>query len=290
MSYKTILVHIDDSPRSAERVAVAARLALSQGAHLLGAAMTGVSRSLYHDAVPDEHDPNLMLHLKFLRERAGKALEGVALQVRALGLESFEQRLVDDEAGGGISLLARYADLVVIGQFDPARPSKSVMSDFPAYVIVHAGRPVLVLPHAGVPGADMGRNVLISWNDSKEAAHAVSAALPLLRAADSVTIAIVDAAARQTGGTNSGDAPGAGIAHYLARHGVRTNIVLRDTAKQRFMHANDVGAALLSLAADLAADLLVMGAYGHSRFRETILGGVTRTVLQHATLPLLMVH
>ena len=77
---------------------------------------------------------------------------------------------------------------------------------------------------------------------------------------------------------------------YLSRHGVQAQLMLREAGRQRFMHAHDIGDALLSLAADISADLLVMGAYGHSRFRETILGGVTRTVLQHTTLPLFMAH
>lgn len=294
MSYKTVLVHIDEAQAAQARIAVAASVALASDGHLIGTAMTGISRFLYQNAVPDQDDPNLLLHLNFLRQRASAALSGFDRQVNALGLTSFEQRVIDDEAGGGISALARCADLVVIGQFDPAQPSNPVMSDFPAYVIMHAGKPVLLLPHArlgsekAVPGtAWPPQNVLISWNGSKEAAHAIGGAMPLLKQAGKVSIVVFDVAGQFP---VAGEAPGVGIQQYLARHGVHAQILLRVTEKQSLRHANDIGEALLALADDDQADLLVMGAYGHSRFRETILGGVTRTVLQQMRLPVLMAH
>lgn len=181
MSYKAIVVHVDEDPRTAERIRIAAAIALAEGGHLSAVALTGVSRFLYQNAGADLQDPHLALHLDILRERAAKALTGIDSQLTALGLQDWEQRVVDDEAGGGISLLARYADLVVIGQLDPQQPSKSVMSDFPAYVVINAARPVLIVPHAGRAGATVGRRILIAWNASREASRAVSAALPLLK-------------------------------------------------------------------------------------------------------------
>ena len=288
MTYKTVLLPIDDSAGRAARIDAAASIAQACGGHLTGVALTGVSRLLYQNQPDLDADPNLSLHLNFLRERATRALDGFEQQVRAAGVASFEQRVLDDEAAGGISLLARYADLVVISQYNAKDKSPSVMRDFPAYVLLHSGRPVLIVPYApplpllAPPAA--ARNVLISWNASKEASRAVSAALPLLQRAGQVHVAIFDA---QVHAPEHGEQPGAELTHYLARHGVEARLHLLDGGGVR---RGDIGEALLSQAADLSADLLVMGAYGHSRLRETILGGVTRTILQSMTIPVLMAH
>ena len=288
MTYKTVLLHIDDSAGRTARIEAAASITQACGGHLTGVALTGVSRLLYQNQPDLDADPNLSLHLNFLRERATHALDGFEQQVRAAGVASFEQRVLDDEAAGGISLLARYADLVVISQYNAKDKSPSVMRDFPAYVLLHSGRPVLIVPYApplpllAPPAA--ARNVLISWNASKEASRAVSAALPLLQRAGQVHVAIFDA---QVHAAEHGEQPGAELTHYLARHGVEARLHLLDGGGVR---RGDIGEALLSQAADLSADLLVMGAYGHSRLRETILGGVTRTILQSMTIPVLMAH
>ncbi|MCC7683191.1 universal stress protein [Janthinobacterium sp. FW305-128] len=288
MTYKTVLLHIDDSAGRAARIEAAASIAQACGGHLTGVALTGVSRLLYQHQPDLDADPNLSLHLNFLRDRATRALDGFEQQVRAAGVASFEQRVVDDEAAGGISLLARYADLVVISQYNAKDKSPSVMRDFPAYVLLHSGRPVLIVPYApplpllAPPAA--ARNVLISWNASKEASRAVTAALPLLQRAGQVHVAIFDA---KVHAAEHGEQPGAELVHYLARHGVEARLHLLDGGGVR---RGDIGEALLSQAADLSVDLLVMGAYGHSRLRETILGGVTRTILQSMTIPVLMAH
>lgn len=291
MTYKTVLLHIDDGAGRDARVALAASVAQACGGHLTGVALTGVSRLLYQHQPDLDADPNLTLHLNFLRERAARALDGFEQQASSFGVASYEQRVVDDEAAGGISLLARYADLVVISQYNAEDKSPSVMRDFPAYVLLHSGRPVLIVPHAlraeqlapaTHPAA--ANNVLISWNGSKEASRAVSAALPLLQRAGQVHVAVFDA---QLHAAEHGENPGADIVQYLARHGVQAKLLLLDGGATR---RGDIGDALLSQASDLSADLLVMGAYGHSRLRETILGGVTRTVLQSMTIPVLMAH
>lgn len=291
MSYKTILVHVDEAPRAAERIRLAAELARLDGGHLVGVALTGISRFLYQNELVDDQDPNLALHLSFLRERAGRALADFAPLAQRLGAPSAEQRVVDDEAGGGLSLLARHADLVVVGQADPELLSTSAGSEFPAQVLTHSGRPVLVVPYAGLPGPAgqaAARRVVIAWNGGKEAARAVREALPLLRRAERVHVAIFDADLQPA---VHGDTPGAELRAYLARHGVQAEVLLRQSARQGLLkRPADTGGALLSLAADVACDLLVLGAYGHSRFRETLLGGVTRTVLESMTMPVLMAH
>lgn len=301
MGYKTILVHVDDSPHSRARVMLAAELALREGAYLIGAATTGVSRFLYQNEIVDEEDPNLARHLDVLRERAQRALAEFSPQLRALGVQHFEERILDDEPGAGLSLLARHADLVVVSQADPARRGSA--GEFPAEVLTESGCGVLVVPHAarangaiavssaGVasPGGPLpGRRTLIAWNASKQAARAVREALPLLRRAEHVTVAIVDADLHPAA---FGEQPGADLLAWLQRHGVQAGIALRQSARQGLLkRPGDTGEALLGLAEEEACDLLVLGAYGHSRVRETLLGGVTRTVLETMGLPVLMAH
>ncbi len=285
MTYRTVLVHVDDSPCAAARIRVAAGLARAAGGHLVGAALTGFSRFLYQGAPAEEADTTLALHLGFLRARAQSALAAFEREAAAAGLASCEARLIDDEAGAGIALHARCADLVVVGQADPAL---AALAGFPAHVVLHSGRPVLVLPYAGAPtagSAQLGRSVLVAWDASTEAARALLLALPLLRQAAAVKIAVFDHA---SGARASAAAAAADPLPWLARHGIEAGLSVHTLDGKRGRH--DVGEALLSLATDVSADLLVMGAYGHSRMRETILGGVTRTVFESMTIPVLMAH
>jgi nucleotide-binding universal stress UspA family protein len=285
MSYQTVLVHVDDASAAARRIRLAAAIARRSGGHLVGAAATGVSRLVVQGAPAPERDPHLALHLSFLRERAQQALAGFSRAAAASGLASFESRLMDDEAGAGISLLARGADLVVIGQAEPGGPA--AMADFPEYVVTHAGRPVLLVPYAGTAD-QVGARVLLAWDASKEAALAMLLALPLLKQAGSVRIAVFDAA---PGSRILADASAADPLPYLARHAVQASMSVHAVdARRGPQRRHELGEALLSLATDVSADLLVMGAFGHSRMRETLLGGVTRTVLQAMTIPVLMAH
>ncbi|MGH8808362.1 MAG: universal stress protein [Noviherbaspirillum sp.] len=277
MSYKTILVHVDESPRAHERINIAAAIATAESAHLIGTAPSGISSLLLQTSTLPELDPNLPVHLDLLRQRAERALQAFESAVQTLGVTSFEKRLVDDEASGGICLQARYADLVVIGQNNPDEPSPLVPPDFPQYVVLNCGRPVLLIPYAG-HFEQVGKRVLIAWDASMQATRAITYAIPLLKRAQMVDIAIFNPLSHAHGAL-----PGADIAHYLARHGVKVDVLQRKTRI-------DVSASLLSMAADQNSDLIVMGGYAHSRFREIMLGGVTRTMLETMTVPVLMSH
>ena len=276
MSYKTILVHVDESTRASDRIEIAAAMAMAEDAHLIGTAVTGASRYLIRERAL-EADPNLRLHLDELRKRAQRGLSDFEACVQKLALRSFETRLVDDEAGAGICLQARYADLVVIGQYDPEEVSPVVMHDFPQYVTLNCGRPVLLVPHTG-RFENIGRRVLIGWDASLTAIRAVNGALPLLRRAQLVT-----AVSFGEGRQDKEAPPAAELARYLARHGIQVELS-RQSAER------DVGAALLALCKENDYDVLVMGAYGHARFREILLGGATRTVLAETGVPVLMAH
>lgn len=170
---------------------------------------------------------------------------------------------------------ALYADLLVLGQRDPDDPAASELPpDFVPQVLVGSGRPALVVPCAG-PFATVGRRVLIAWKETREAARAVTAALPwLVRAASVHAIACgpdADEALRR-------------LRTYLSAQGVALETQRHEPGE------TDAGEKLLSAAVDMGADLLVMGCYGHSRAREWVLGGATRSVLRSMTLPVLMSH
>jgi nucleotide-binding universal stress UspA family protein len=279
MTYKTILVHVDHSKHCADRVRAAAALAIAEDAHLVGAAVTGISRLIFETGMLVSDDPGLAERIKFFEERARRSLNEFEALAQKLTVPSIEKRLVDDEALGGISLQARYADLVVLSQTDLEDASSPVLPDFPEYVVIHSGRPVLILPYAGRVD-NFGKKALVAWDGSAEATHAVTNALPMLKRAQLVQVAVFNP---RTQFDVHGEQPGADIALYLARHGIKIEVIEQDTG-------GNIGDALLSLAADKGSDLIVMGGYGHSRFRELMLGGVTRTVLESMTVPVLMSH
>jgi nucleotide-binding universal stress UspA family protein len=279
MSYKTILVHVDQSKHAAQRMRIAADLALRHKAHLIGAAATGMSRYVAATGGVNMQDPALTQYLAALRRQAEAALTQFEETARAAGVPSWERQLLEDDAGGGISLLARYADLVVLSQTDLDEALPGIGPDFPEYVLLNCGRPVLLLPYAGQFG-NVGKHALVAWDGSSGAMRAIAGALPLLRQAQEVKVVVFNA---QQQANVHGEQPGADLALYLARHGLKVE-VLQETTEL------DSGNALLTLSADAGADLLVMGCYVHTRFREMLLGGASRTVLESMTLPVLMAH
>jgi nucleotide-binding universal stress UspA family protein len=283
MSYKTILVHVDQSRHVGKLIRAAASIAIAENAHLIGVAMTGISRFAYKSGAAGMQDPGLAPHLQLLHGRANGALAQFESIARQMGVASLEKRLVEDDASGAISVQARYCDLVVLGQTDPQDPSPSVMPDFPEYVLMNCGRPVLVVPHSGSATADAPlalKTILVAWDASMEATHAVTSAIPLLKRAGHVDLVVFNPDPQSEA---HGSQPGADIALYLARHDIQVEV------RQQTTEA-DIGTALLALAADLSSDLIVMGGYGHSRLREIVLGGTTRTVLEAMQVPVLMSH
>lgn len=279
MTYKSILVHVEDSEHTSQRTAIALELAKQFDSHLIGLAVTGISRYVFEGSDFSISDPNIGLHLNELHKRAERAIERFKLDCGRLGANQFEANIANDEANGGLGLRARYCDLIVIGQSNPFEPSPSVMSDFPEFMVVNAGRPTLIIPHSG-DYTDISRRVLIAWDGSREAARAVTDALPILKKANSVQLLILNP---DNDAESHGDEPGADIALYLARHAIKVEVCVR-------FSKHPIGEAILQISKELGATLLVMGAYGHSRFREMVMGGVTRHILENMNLPVLMSH
>lgn len=278
MTYRTLLVHADMSDQAPARVRAAATLANAFEAHLVGAALTGVSRFLQLSSIEMAGDM-IADQINLMCAEARAALARFDDLARSAGVRSYERRLVNDDIDGGMAVQARYADLAIVSQPDPDKPAAGAYNDLPEYLLLNSGHPVLVLPSTGWNGP-LGTNVLVAWDGSMEATRAVTAALPLLKLARKVVVVVFNA--EQRPGTH-GELPGADLGQYLSRHGVQVEV-------QAQVSTIDAGNALLSCAADLGSDLLVMGGYGHTRFRELMLGGVTRTILRTQTLPVLLAH
>jgi nucleotide-binding universal stress UspA family protein len=278
MSYKTIVVHCDADPKVSRRLDVAAGLAGRFGAHLVGLhartpfeAPTFFDGGMPMDSLFAAYEESVKAEQAAASAAFDKAIKGRHL--------SSEWRLVQGYVDSELAVSARYADLLVLGQADP-EASGSTPADLPEAVVLATGRPALVVPHIGA-AKPPGGNVLLCWNASRESARAASDAMPFLQAAQKVTVLAIDAHAT---GTGHGAEPGADAATWLARHGLKVT-VQRDVAAD-----SDVGNVILSRAADLDADLIVMGLYGHSRLRELVLGGASRTVLTSMTVPVLLSH
>jgi nucleotide-binding universal stress UspA family protein len=275
---KDILVHVDSSTASARRLALAAALAEETEAHLTGLHVKWLQESLYwadpfaaasiiEAATETANAEAERAAAQFRTELAGRALAGEWRVVAGPRVRSVAQQ-------GGL------ADLIVVGQHDPDNEAGIESGGLAEQVVLASGRPCLVVPYCG-DFPTFGRRVLIAWNGSREAARAVNDALPFLKRAAKVHVVAVEPFGSKA------EARGAlptDIAAHLARHGV--------TAEIRNDVAEDisVGDLLLSMAADLSVDLIVAGAYGHSRLRELVMGGVSRTVLAGMTVPVLMSH
>ncbi|MDH3671922.1 MAG: universal stress protein [Gammaproteobacteria bacterium] len=277
MALKDLLVHVDDSEAGTARVAVAIRLAQMHNAHLVGLyVMPPVEIPVFAEVrIPDEI---LVEQKEAARARAAKAKEAFIAATDKADLSS-EWRFIEAKPVPTLERQGRYVDLVVVGQKDDTDPL-ALAGSLTEYVILDCGRPVLVIPSAGASDT-VGDHVLVAWNASRESVRAVNDALPLLKQAQTVDLLAINPPGYIAG---EGEIPSADICQHLVRHGV--------DAKATHLEAHDssVGEMLLSRAADKGADLIVMGAYGHSRVREFVLGGATRHLLEHMTVPVLMAH
>jgi len=280
MSYKTILTYLNDSPASNNRAKLGCELANAFDAHLIGLAAAGVA-SLPGDvffAQMGDLIARMQSELDAIAAQATKEFEAVC---QAQGVASIEPRVVGNTPLETVLLHARYSDLVIIGQDANDRdPAATTSRGFIEQVLLGAGKPVIIVPYAG-QFDKMGSRCLLAWDGSREAARAVDDALPLLIKADLVEVVVINEGANNAAG--HGAIPGADIALYLARHGVTAEV-------KNITSDIDVGNTMLSHAADTGSDLIVMGAYGHSRVREWIMGGATRMLLDTMTVPVLMSH
>jgi nucleotide-binding universal stress UspA family protein len=278
---KDLVVHVDSSAHCMARIELAARLAGNFGAHL-----NGVYGQNAFVMPPDYASlPNLdsMQGLEAAAITAPEQIEYNAQAARAdeQAAEQIFRRVTASNkamsqwyamagrAADVVVAFSRYADLAVVGQ------TLVGGEEIAAEVALRSGRPVLVVPDVGNIPSSIKR-VLVAWDASREAARALNDALPLLQWANLVTVLTVGVAEQAP--------PGMHIGEHLKRHGIDAELVDADDAEL------DAGHAVLARAANLTCDLIVMGAYGHSRLRERMLGGTTHHVLKHMESPLLISH
>jgi len=195
--------------------------------------------------------------------------------VRRHGIRPESEWRSSPNSSSDVGINAHYADLVVVARPEPAGPTASPPGLAESLVLT-SGRPIIVFPPRGT--VSRVRRILVGWNANRESIRAVADALPLLARAEAVEVLVVDPE-RHPG---HGPEAGADIARHLARHGAQVGV------RRLSSGGKDVGHLLLSQADAFGADLLVMGAYGHSQLTEWVFGGVTRTVLYEAGLPVLM--
>lgn len=277
---KDILVHVDSGKSSAGRIAAAVALAERFGAHVTGLVLA--VEPMPPIAVPGMVPAILpsSMQEEVARAAASTAAQFAAAVTRAgLAPDCRTVSALAIDAARVAALHARHADLTILGQpeKDEIAPTGAT---FAVDVIMAAGRPGLVVPYIG-PRAALGERVLVAWNASRESARALNDAMPILERAKSVTVLTVNP---EADGMEERRDPGADIALHLARHGVKVE------AERAVAREVSVGDAILAEIGDNGQDLVVMGAYGHSRLREFVLGGVTRQMLQTMTVPVLMSH
>lgn len=278
MSYKTILVHCDANPRLSQRLDVAVDLAQRYGAHLVGAHLQApMEIPAFAGGVMPMHDFFTAYEASAKAER-DTAAAAFTKAIKGTHLPN-EWRVAQGYPESELAIYARYADLLVVGQTDFESESLTP-PDLPEALAIATGRPTLIIPHIGVRSKP-GKSVMLCWNASRECARAATEALPFLVAADRVMVLLVDPKETVAG---HGAEPGADVASWLVRHGVKVT-VQRDVAPDA-----DIGSVILSRAADHDIDLIVMGVYGHSRLREVMLGGASRALLSSMTAPVLMAH
>jgi len=279
MGIKDILVQVDGAKSAPARYAAAIEMARLYSAHLTGLCMAvepPVPATVLGMVPPDA----IASQRELVREQAETAMAGFRLTVERAGVPG-EGRIVqvlDFDAVDVFVEHSRHSDLVILGQQDPV-DFLPLGPDFPADVVMGCGRPAIIMPFIGAPPA-LGQRVLVAWDGGREAARAVNDALPLLERAHTVTVFSVNPDVTSDGKRDAG----ADISLHLARHGVKV------TAARTIACETPVGDVILADIADNSIDLLVMGAYGHSRLREWALGGVTRHILGHMTVPVFLSH
>ena len=279
MTIKDILAHVDDSAAARARFDFALGLARTLGARVTTLYlipepfMSGASRHAPAEIVQE--------HVALAEEAADKALAAFPVEAGRQGvpLRILKESGPLDRLPTLLARDARNSDLVVVGQPDPRTGSGDAALLVEA-AFMETGRPALMIPHGGA-GAGPLRRVLVAWNASREASRAVHDALPLLLAAEEVVVLVVDP---DDIGIALGRKPGSGLLQYLELHGATARLKSVESGRR------SAGEVIMAEAAAEKADLLVMGGYGHSKLREALLGGATRTLLAEAALPVLISH
>ena len=274
MPLKDLLVHIDASKQAATRLSLAATLARRFNAHLT--AIYIGDPDVIPATMADQYAPETLDAADTRHAVHREAVE--ALFKSCVPAGEIQQQLIE-ERGDVLEAVTRYArhyDLAILGQVDPDAKGVEGVLTVPDDVALHSGQPILMVPYAGTFN-NIGERVLVAWNESAQSARAVNDAMPFLARAKKVTVLAV-------GRTDTDEISTAGVVGHLDRHGITAEI------ERLVASESEIGDLLLSRAADETDDMMVMGLYSHSRLRERVFGGVSREVLRHMTVPVLMSH
>lgn len=282
MAYKSILTVLTRAADANLAIGAAARLAQAQDAHL-DVLVLGVDRTQVGYSYIGSGAVLMQVSLDRAEAEARETETAVktALAAQAPGLRASVEAAVTQLGALGeiVAQRARFADLVVLPR--PYGDGKGAEAEAVIESAMFEGKaPVLVLPEKGLGEAVEPKRVIVAWNQSAEAMTATRLALPFLKAAQMVDITVIDPPPH---GPERSD-PGGLLCQMLVRHGVHAEVSVLARSLPR---VSDVLARHIW---DQNADMLVMGAYGHSRFREAILGGATRNMLEKAEIPVLMAH
>lgn len=272
MRYKDIMVYVDDNEASGARIRLAAELALSQEAHLTG---LYVRRALNIPSPAQIEDESGLLGSQIalsgeFEEKASKLFEQCIKHYNIIG----DWRIHDGKVSSALTLHGHYVDLLVLGVNTETPRSVEIVDE----AMIVAGRPVLAVPYA-YPGNLFGKRAVIAWDGSRESTRAVHDSIPFLEDADKVWVVTAGRDEKQS------MTSAAKICAHLSRHDI--DAVPESLSAKR---EKEVGEVILNHAIEVEADLIVMGAYGHTRLHEVILGGVTDHIVNHMTVPVLFSH
>ena len=275
MQIRDLVVHVDASPRCRTRLELAAWLARRHDAYLKGVYVTSPMEMspFLADRFRAQDLDEMYARVTQQREAAEAVFTECCAGPSGIGGEWVEER---GDVNDVLTFHGRHADMTILGQLDPRERNQRAAHFIPESIVLGTGQPVIMVPFSGTFRA-IGERILIAWNASAQASRAVRDALPFLTQAKEVTVLVVE----QTIGIES---TSENIIRHLKRHGVEAELE-RMTAD----HV-EIGDLVLSRAADKSVDLIVMGAYGHSRARELAFGGVSRQLFAQMTVPLLMSH
>lgn len=279
MAYKDILIHLDDSKACASRIEAAIALAKRHEARLSGVALalkSTISTYIGVDIPSSLTDAQQEIVAKAADSAVAKFEQ--AASEAGVKCTSTVIKCSATKAPGRLSFFARHSDICFLGQPNPDEAGAAFKESLLEGVLFASGRPVYIVPYIGRPQMKI-RKAVIAWDGGKKAVRAVNDAIPLLQGRSEVIVLVINPEKRRT---THGDKPGTDIAAHLERHGIKTRV-------EHQSHVEiPADTMILNFLSDEGADLLIMGAYSHSRLREKAFGGVTNTILHQMTTPVLM--
>lgn len=281
MSYQSMMVFLDHSPRSKVRLTVALKLAEAHNAHLT---------AIYLYYLPFDPSINPLVSAPLLKafkqevsDQEKYSYEDFMTSCQSAGVMHHWIAASTYEASAAIAY-ARCCDIIVAGQFDPQDPLNTLDQGFLGRLLLAVGRPVLLVPRYEAPINITFPHILVAWNGSRDSTRAITDALPFLKRAERITLITAHKATHKE--TWQSHIPHPDILAYLRHHQLNAQVI------EQIEPSMDNGEWILARSGglDLRADLIVAGAYGHNRLDEFLLGGVTRTLLHSAMTPVLMSH